>query len=157
MPWAGADMDGATAPAVRYSVGASTVLQLLLLALASLGLMTGLAWAAAAGPWFWRTLPPWLWLLVYLFSVLGAWHQLRVLEPAQLVWNGAQWSMMDRQGRRDLADLRVALDLQFALLLRAVNGASGRRCWLWVERQTAQMRRWHLLRCAAHHADVRSF
>jgi hypothetical protein len=132
------------APSVSYPVGRSALAGAILAAAWGAGAAAGLAWWAA-GVTGWRAD-----LALATVLAAGAWAAASWwLAPAGLLaWDGSAWSFAE--GSAATAEggaLRVALDLQRALLVRWQSPAAAR--WLWLERGRLPMR-WDALRRAVY-------
>jgi hypothetical protein len=83
-----------------------------------------------------------------LASLTGMWQTWRIWRaqlPGELIWNGAEWLLMQGGVTTAIAQPAIRCDGQrwFLLRTRAERGAR----WLWVGR-AADPARWHGLRCA---------
>ena len=129
------------APSVSYPVGRSPLAGLLLLAGWALG-------AAACAAWAWQGAAGWrLAVAAAACPAAGAWAAWAWLrQPAgSLAWDGSSWAWSAGGQGAEGGGVRVALDLQVALLLR---WRAGRRSgWFWVERASLPGR-WDALRRA---------
>jgi toxin CptA len=136
-----------SAPSVTYPVGASLVARRWLLAVwtAGLGCTAGVA-IGSPGMAGWRML-----VLVAGASLAGlaALATLRRLGVGELDFQDQAWSLSGGSPVAD-AQVRIALDLQHAMLLLLV-GPAQRRCWIWVERND-RVASWLDLRRAVHAA-----
>lgn len=109
--------------------------------------------------WSWQTRSAML-LVVGVFGVwmLGcatAWHRWLKTAVGQLIWREQTWyfcrtssNAFDASQSSRLTDLRVAVDVQAALLIQA-RSSEGRSCWIWLSRRDAPAS-WNAVRRAVY-------
>lgn len=137
------------APPVSVKAGATAQLGVLLALPAVAGMLTlALAWHGLSG-----VVALALFALLALAAVASAlfWRGQR---PQRLTWDGGSWLLAGPDeapdARRHVVRVQVALDLQWALLVRSrASARHPQRRWLWLQRGNDR-RRWHALRCALY-------
>ena len=138
------------APSVSYPVGRCAFQRWLYAFFMVLTSAVLLVWALSQGLTF-------VWCVAVVAAMLGAFLGLRALGQAgTLTWDGRVWCLHDLnqgQGHEDaLGELRVALDVQKALLLRwqpASDTLNAKPLWLWLGSQGAT-HAWQDLRRAVY-------
>ena len=149
-------------PGVRFPVGRTPALGVVLLALTIIGALLGIAaWSSSAsqadGRWG-------VVVVAWLCVSTGLWRFWRQQTRRWLAFDGEAWSIQGRDVADPLADLvpltsvHVVFDWQRSLLLQLKAGTSDRRRmatpWIWAARQ-ADPQRWHLLRAALYSPPAR--
>ncbi|MBT2323219.1 hypothetical protein J7E62_12775 [Variovorax paradoxus] len=133
------------APSVSYPVGRSRKADRLLLMVWLCGACCAAAACYQLDGADWR-------VGLLASSVIGAgaaawWSTLRRTAPAELSFDGRQWSSVDPDGSR-AAEAEVVLDFQSSLLVCLTEARRARR-WVWLDRST-RPERWHDLRRAVY-------
>ena len=139
------------APAVRYPVTRSHRVAAWLVGLCALELALLLAWwAASPRPDALHAVAFGCWGLATAWAIV-AW---RGSVSGELGWDGQHWRWQPAAHTADMPEgvARLQLDLQTCVLVRFAP-AQGRAVWIWLERQSARLPQWHLLRCALYAAD----
>jgi hypothetical protein len=124
------------APAVHYPVGRSHFHGWLLLLAGGLGFLVIGGWHLTGNVEPGRTSSFAVIALVLAVNALFQWHSTAV---GELVWTGLVWQFSRRIDNVEsspltIHDVRVVLDLQSTLLIRAW-GADGETNWLWSEQR----------------------
>ena len=140
------------APALRFNVGPSRFLALVVVGWVALGLLGLCAWGlggAGKSPAA-LMLAALLWLAV---SVLALWRSMH-LPQGVLLWDGHDWHWGQGAAPVPVTQPRVHWDGQTRVLLSVqrlapTGRAAGSRQWLWVER-TMQPQSWLELRRAVY-------
>jgi hypothetical protein len=134
-----------SAPSVSYPVGRSRDAEHLLLTLWFCGAASAAGVGAQLGGPGWRQA-----LLALGVGMTGllAWRSIgRRNVPTELNYDGQHWSLSGRAGLQ-AATVRVALDLQFLLLVHLAGAGRAQR-WIWLDRR-AKPERWRDLRRAVY-------
>lgn len=126
-------------PAVRYPTGRSRVHLFAVVACAALGAVATLFFVLQQGVNARGVLLLCCTALALLVSV-ASWHRIRT---RVLRWDGESWSLLCETGGgvsgfggyRVLRDLRVAVDIQSTVLVRATD-QHGQVFWVWLQRNS---------------------
>jgi len=121
------------APALAFQVGRSRIHGYLLIALASLGVLTGISWLNPLDAAGWRQA---LFLITFLIALAIAVRQWLRWPSGELVWDGLVWRWRGRAlwaVEQSQGVLQHHLDWQSGLLL-SLRSETGKRIWLWAQR-----------------------
>ncbi|MEJ7687628.1 MAG: hypothetical protein WKG52_11885 [Variovorax sp.] len=134
-----------SAPSVSYPVGRSRNARLLLLALWTSGVGSAAAALFSAPRVDWRS---GLMVLSVLFAGAVAWRAPWTRKSsAELTFDGRHWLLVGADGF-GAAEVKVALDIQFSLLVYLAEANAARR-WIWLDRSDLP-ERWQDLRRAVY-------
>ena len=121
------------APALAFQVGRSRIHGYLLIALASLGVLTGISWLNPLDAAGWRQA---LFFITFLIALAIAVRQWLRWPSGELVWDGLVWQWQGKGpwgADKGQGALRHHLDWQAGLLL-SLQPEAGPRIWLWAQR-----------------------
>jgi len=132
------------APSVTCPVGRSLWAALITAALWLAGAAVACLWSVQPQTAWWHLALAWS--AVAAGACIGGWSWWRAA-PGVLAWDGVAWTWTQRGGAAAAGQVRPALDLQHALLVRWHDGEARR--WFWLERRRGPGR-WDDLRRAVY-------